>query len=249
MNKRGAIYRAVHNPRYVKLAAQSAKSLKHHMPQLSVSLYTDLDPPVDHCFDFVERILPVPSDLGGDQMEAMLYAPYKSFVLLDADTWVCGPFWEIFELVENPRVDFAATLVVDRPEREKAFQWLYEKEGVPDAFPFFNSAFVAAQRTPRTTAFLKEWSRCYYLCPARMYPGPFRENEPRMRVALFRCSDLRVLPLPRRYAFGRHGILTRAATVIHWKGGEEELKDIERAVNTGAGRTRVIYRGKKRVYL
>jgi len=244
---RGVIYYAVNNRRFLKLASQSARSLKRHMPQLSVSLYTDLDLPGGHCFDIVKRLPQVSPVLRANQMSAMLQTHYDSFVLLDADTWVCRPFDEIFDLVEDPRVDLAATVVSDRPSREKQFGAIYTKAGVPGSFPFFSSVFLAVQRNPRTTAFLEEWES-HYLRLAETWSGPQCQNEPPMRVALYR-SDVRIMPLPKAYAFGRHGVLTRAASVIHWKGGQDELKRVERNVNKGAGRTRIIYHGKEHLYL
>jgi len=248
--KRGAIYRVVYGSRHMKLAAQSARSLKRHMPRLSVSLYTNLDLPADHCFDVVKRLRNVPPGRGNNPMEAMLRSEYDSFVLLDADTWVCAPFWEVFDLVENPRVDLAAVPIRDWPRQREEFNWMYEEVGIPDAFPFFSGAFVAGQRNPRTVDFFEKWEDRYIrLSETHPVLPASHGNEPSMRVALFRCPDLRMVSLPRRYNFEQHGIPIHAVTVLHWKGREKELRSVERAVNAGAGHARAICWGEERFRL
>jgi len=184
-------------------------------------------------------------------MAAMLRTPYDSFVLLDADTRVCGPFWEVFELVESPRVDFAAVPLHDWPSLRGKVTWMYKEDSIPDVFSFFSCGFVAIQRNARTVDFLGEWERCYrwMLEGIPKSSTAVYSNEPAMRVALFRSPDLRIAPLPRRYNFKQHGILIRDMVILHKKGGKRELKRIELAVNAGAGRPRVICWGEERVRL
>lgn len=246
---RGVIYSVVHSRKHLRLAMQSAKSLKRHMPKLSVTLFTDLAPPDSPHFDVVEQL--PPSLQKQNKMMAMLQAPYDSFILLDADTRVCKAFWEVFELVENPRVDFAAVPIHDWPRQREKFPQVYEEDGVPDAFPFFTCGFVAIQRNSRTMAFLEEWERCHHQMWGRMpkSSSTIYNNEPPMRVALFRHPNLRIAPLPRRYNFKQHGILTHEMVMLHKKGGEEELRNIERAVNAGAGHARVVCWGEEKIRL
>lgn len=251
--RRGAIYCVTHSRRHMKLAVQSAKSLKRHMPQLPVTLYTDLKPPANRCFDIVEQLPPTSLHQRMNVMTVALSAPYESFILLDADMWICQPFWEVFELVENPRVDFAAVPIHDWPRKREGCPWMYERAGVPDIFPHFSGGFVAIQRNPRTESFLEEWEACHrWMLEVEKVPEASTDiwtNEPPLRVALFRHPDLRVVPLPRRYNFKQHGILIHAMTVLHKKGGEKELRSIERAVNARAGHPRVICWGKEKVRL
>lgn len=248
---RGAVYCVVQSPKHLNLAVQSAASLKRHMPRLPVTLYTDLASPADSCFDVVERLPPVPLLHKQNKMAAMLRAGYDSFVLLDADTRVCKAFWEVFELVENPRVDFAAVPLHDWPGLRGKVTWMYKEDSIPDVFPLFSCGFVAIRRNARTVGFLEEWERCYrwMLEGVPESSTAVYSNEPAMRVALFRHPDLRIAPLPRRYNFKQHGILIHDMVILHKKGGKRELKKIERAVNAGAGHARVICWGEEKIRL
>ena len=250
---RGVIYCVVHSPRHLKLAVQSAKSLKHHMPKLSVTLFTDLAPPDSPYFDVVEQLPPISPLQRQNKMAAMLQAPYDSFVLLDADTRVCGAFWEVFELVENPRVDFAAVPIHDWPRQREGCPWMYEEDGIPDVFPFFSCGFVAIRRNVRTIAFLEEWEYRYRWMLEKAgvakTSSAIYSNEPAMRVALFRHPNVRIAPLPRRYNFKQHGIVTHNVVILHKKASEGELENMEHAVNAGAGRARVICWGEEKIRL
>lgn len=242
---RGVIYFAVYNFKYVKYAKQSAESLKRHMPHVPVTLYTDLDFPSAPCFDRMVRLPPMSRQRRLKQMLAMLDTPYDPFICLDADTWVCGSLDSLFELVESPRVDLAMPVAHERPARVKLWASVYAEAKVPDIFPFFTSAVLVAQCTDRTNAFLQAWADHYNVLAnspdfdeLTIFP-----NEPSMRAVLYH-SDIRIMPLNEKYAFPRHGFLIHEAKIIHWKGGERELRAIEKRVNKHVGKARFICRGK-----
>jgi len=244
---RGVIYFAVYNPRFVRLASQSAESLKQHMPSMHVTLFTDLMeckiPPV---FDSVRYISPVPAVQKVAKMLALLSSPYDAFLFLDADTWVCDDISNVFECVEDDRVDIAAVLTYEKPARYCDFNKVFAEEGIPELFPFYCASVLMIQRNCRTTAFLEEWERHYIQMASMGMEGEKRTlpDEPSMRVALHRHPGVRIMPLNCEYGASRHGFFTHKVKIIHWEETKQELRAIERSINDRVGHARFVRHGR-----
>ena len=107
MESRGVVYVAT-GSKFVDEALISVRSVKKQMPDLSVSLFTDLHefvsmPPagVDSVFLLTEV---TQSCL--DKMYPLVETPYEKTLFLDTDTYMCDRVDELFEVLE--KYDIAA---------------------------------------------------------------------------------------------------------------------------------------------
>ena len=112
---------------YLNLAIRSAKSIKTYMPDLPITLFTNInhDLLVDTPFDNFMNIPVHIDDMWISKFECLKISPYDQTVHMDADTYVCDQFYEVFDSLE--RYDLASTMSVSWNTR-KMFN-------VPDSFP------------------------------------------------------------------------------------------------------------------
>jgi hypothetical protein len=85
--------------RFYKLAIDSVASLKKHMPDLPVTLFTNMEMKEDNLFDDIIHI--EPKDMWMAKYEAMMKTPYERTVHIDCDTYICDTFLEIFTLLDK----------------------------------------------------------------------------------------------------------------------------------------------------
>lgn len=237
--KRAIVYHAVCQKRYFDLAERSARSAKKQMPDVDTVLLTDL-PSKSHRFDRIIRVEPV--SLIDAHLPPLSYLPrYDSGIYLDSDTYVCEPLYDVFELVEDARVDMA--LVHTSGKRR---DYTYPKCGVPEAYPHWRSAFIAFQHHDRARGFFAAWGKMFHehreKYGAKMaHEGPCYPDQMVMRIALYH-SDLVTATLPANYCTTLGGIVIRGTVrVIAVEGNAEKLA---REANRDARHARLFRRGK-----
>lgn len=148
--KRGFVFAAIGN-KYVDEAINAATSIKRHMPDANICLFTNETISVE-VFSEV-RILEAPEpDFKGIKLYkpfALMHSPYDVSVFLDSDTYMCYPCPELFEMTAH------ADLVL---AHDTADMSLPVVDGKPLAnFYPYNSGVMAFKRSQSTKVFLECW--------------------------------------------------------------------------------------------
>jgi hypothetical protein len=243
---RGAVYYVVRQSNYVKMAVQSAKSLKQHMPSLPITLFTDLpDCPYigSNLFDSIMHLPPVSEKECHNQMAAMRDSPYDTFICMAADSWVCGDLSEIFEALEDDQIDVMAPMIQQYRYVHK-LDWVFEEHGIPDLFPRYATGALSVAKNERTEAFLERWLTHYFYLLDK-WPGPICPNQPSLRVALYQSPEVRMVPLPVCYDYLLYGFFNRPVKVIQAKGDEGQFREWEREANRHLNSPRFLADGRE----
>lgn len=212
-----------------ELLAKSVQSLKKHMPDVGSILFTDVKE-VDWTskgFDVVAHKNNTSGDVWTYKYECMLMTPFERTVHMDCDTYVCQPFYEVFEMLDN--IDFAIPFS----------PWYFGKRQyhVPRSFPEPAGGFIAYNTNKRTFQMLEEAKELV-------------ENrgggcdEPYLRVAMYE-SKLRFSILPWEYncVFMLPGFVMDKVKVLHGK-----YKDIEKVERCFMKEGFKIFTGEKVVH-
>lgn len=209
----GAIYIVTQNPRYVDLLLSSASSLKHAMPELPITVFSQF-PIESPLFEKIVRVKPT-EDGFYDKARLIQESPYDRTLFVDADTYVVSTFPEVFTLLD--RFDCAAT-----HEEYLNTDWNndYVRPDIPASFPEFNTGILLLKRSDRMARLLQEWSSLY-LAYLREKPihGPDDQplgDQPFFRVAAY-YSDVRIATLSREYncKFRGQGYLNGPVKILH----------------------------------
>jgi hypothetical protein len=210
----------------------SAASLKRCMPELPITLVTD----VSGATGPFETVIHVPTDAydRAYTIRAVQRLPYERTLYLDSDTYVCGRLDSIFETLE--RHDMAGVVVPGLPK--------YTTGVAPESFPSVNGGVLAFRRSDRTTRFLALWLATYEEHNAKerrgsVAPGQqgkkFLPNQPSLRETLF-ASDIRFGVLRQSYncRLDHLNIVDGEVKILH--GGHADLARIAREVNEYQGK-------------
>lgn len=241
--KRCIVFQGVSQPQYFRIATKAAKSAKKQMPDVDTVLLTDL-PGESPYWDKIIRLEPV--DLIDAHLLRLWELPeYDSGISLDADVYICMPLYDVFELVEDRRIDIA---LVHTSGKEESAAWLYPADSVPTAFPHVRGAFVAFQDHAQTRGFFSLWRDLF--CEhrekygARMaHKGPCYPNRQVLRIALYR-SNLSMAILPPKYCCTCGGVSVRGSVRIVTGGRGIDTKALARAANRNAPRLRFLQHEK-----
>lgn len=96
----GVLYFVIKYEKFLKMAKLSAKSLKNHMPHLRTALFTDLDlDRVDYFDDIIHT--ETPKKMWIYKWECLMKSPYNPTLHLDADTYICDSFPEVFDMMDR----------------------------------------------------------------------------------------------------------------------------------------------------
>jgi len=233
---RGIVYYAVRSLEYVKMAERSARSVKRHMPDMPITLFTDLPDcrwvkkPV---FDSVKPISPVPKLLCNSTMVSMTDSPYKFFIVLDCDTWVCGNLGEIFDALEHSPLDLMFPTVQQYRHVHK-LDSIFEAAGVPAAYPRYAGGVRGIAKNRLTEAFLATWATEYEKLSEKWIRNPVCPNQVPLRIAAHRSPDVNIGVLRDCYDYQLYGFFNRPIKIIHAKGTEEQFRAWEREANKHA---------------
>lgn len=189
MESRGVVYVAT-GSKFVDEALISIRSVKKQMPDLSVSLFTDLHefvsmPPagVDSVFLLTEV---TQSCL--DKMYPLVESPYEKTLFLDTDTYMCDRVDELFEVLE--KYDIAAA--------HPPFRVQYEIPDIPECFPEPNTGVILFKKSPGAFDVLHRWPEEYKSQIASECKPHHDQHS--FRAALYH-STAHFLVLPHEYNF------------------------------------------------
>lgn len=247
---RGAVYYAVRSAKHVEMALRSARSLKRYMPDLPVTLFTDLPDcalikrgAFKRVFATVEYLPPVSELLCHNIMSAMAGFPYKTSLFLGTDVWVCGDLSEIFDAIEHSPLDFMLPMV-QQYRYVHRLDPIFEKAGVPAGYPQYATGMVAIEKNRRTEIFLKHWEGLHRELSMEWTMSPICPDQVPLRIALHRSPDIRVGALRDCYDYQLYGYFNRPVKAIHAKGSEEQFREWEREANEHPRAPRYFVAGK-----
>lgn len=154
-NDRGAVYVATRNPRYVVLAAASARSLRQHAPGLPITLFTnvlEIPPNYAHAFDTITTI-PSPQRVAVewanglvDKIHGIQASPYERSLFIDADTLVCSDeALRAFDLLDDYEL-----LITECAQDASLSRRLMAR-------PLYSTGILAYRRSPAVTRLLSAW--------------------------------------------------------------------------------------------
>lgn len=166
---------------YLDQAVFSASSLKKHMPELPVTLFTNINIETAQPFDNIMRITTQVTDVWVTKFDCLLNSPYEQTLHMDADTFVCDKVDEVFSSLD--RFDIAATMSVSWNTRP--FQ------SAPNCFPELAFGVFWFRRNDEVDKFFRK-TRDYL---KRRQGGC---DEPWVRLALYE-SKVRFYVLPWEY--------------------------------------------------
>jgi hypothetical protein len=225
MESNGIIYVAT-GQKYVEEALISARSAKRHMPDVPISLYTDVEGGGIYGAGVVDSVIRVAEvdHSCRDKIRPLLSTPYEKTLFLDTDTFFCEPVYDVFDLLD--RFDIAVCAAPDR--------YQYDLPDLPDCFTEFNSGVIAFRNSPRTIDLLNTWEQTFFKMLAedeRSY-----RDQHSLREALYR-SEVRLFVLPPEYNFrticpnfaGKHC----PVKIIH--GRHADLSKVAKRLNHSSG--------------
>ena len=203
MSDKGVVYVAM-GARFVEEAQISARSVRKHMPNLPITLFTDSPPDGSDLFDRVAYLTRSGPKPHRDKLVGMMRSPYEQTLFLDTDTFIGADVSEVFEILRH--FHMAATL-----------DWGYRDSfpkgtGVPDAFREFNLGVVFFHRS---TAMLDALARALSMYD-QLGEQAFGSEQPAFRVVSY-DSTLRTAVLSAEYncRFANFGQVTGEVKILH----------------------------------
>lgn len=205
----GVLYIAT-GPEFIKEAVVSARSLKQTSGDLHTTLFTDREVHAD-CFDEVRQFEGPAYDFS-DSILGSSMTPYDRTLFIDTDTYVCEDISGIFELLD--RFDIAAAH--NPGSRTARARDGYAAEGIPDAFPEYNTGVVLYRDTQAVADFFEKWKKTYRGDRDRTTS---KLNQPSFREELYK-SSLDIATLPSEYNLrvrykGSVGFMTDPVKIVH----------------------------------
>ncbi|WPD22729.1 MAG: hypothetical protein SD837_21405 [Candidatus Electrothrix scaldis] len=190
---RGVVYVAT-GEKFVAEALISVRSVKKQMPEIPITLFTDLQELVAHPPDGVDSVFHMTQVTHSclDKMYPLIESPYERTLFLDTDTYLCARIDELFEVLDN--YDIAAA--------HPPYRVQYYLPDIPECFPEPNTGVIAFKKTPRALEVLKNWSNEYKKQLAS--PNKPHHDQHSFRAALYH-STARFLVLPQEYNFRNIG--------------------------------------------
>jgi hypothetical protein len=238
--ERGILYIAT-GPSYLTEAVGSAQSVRAVWPEIPLALITDIAPPPG-CFDHVEIVAAERSSR--DKPSLMGRSPFEQTIFLDADTYCCAPFPELFDQLDRFELlaaheDGRFSTKIDPVTGEERF---VRVPGIPESFPELNTGVMAFRRTPATTALFECWIVEY----DEVLNGPVADyhDQPSFRAAIYRSAvQFGVLPSEYNFRLGCPGKARTQIKIIHGRWTYEPIaptraatmRALDRAFNANHG--------------
>lgn len=189
MESRGVIYVAT-GKKFVEEALISVESVKKHMPDIPVSLFTDLSELVSSPPEGVDSVYPLENASRScrDKIKPLADSPYERTLFLDTDTYLCTPVYDLFEMLD--RFEIALAQAPDR------YQYILPE--IPDCFTELNSGVIVFRKNKRVSDLLELWDQTF----VRMLDqdtSSYRDQHS-LRDSLYR-SQIQFFVLPQEYNF------------------------------------------------
>lgn len=189
VESRGVIYVAT-GREFVDEALISVSSVKKHMPDIPVSLFTDLAELGSSPPDGVESVFLLQDVTRScrDKIRPLLDSPYDKALFLDTDTYLCEPVYDLFEMLD--RFDIALAQAPDR--------YQYELPELPACFTELNSGVIVFRKNKLVTDLLNQWEETF-MQMLDVDTGSYRDQHS-LRDSLYR-STIQFFVLPPEYNF------------------------------------------------
>lgn len=241
---RGIIY-IVTGRKFMEEACRSADSVKRCMPDIPISIFTD----VSVRSPLFDQVLAIEDPTHGpeDKIQYLTHSPYEETLYLDSDTYMTEDSREVFALLE--RFDLAAA--------QAPYRVQYRVCEVPDCFPELNTGVIVFRKTETLRLCLDQWLQIYRADREKtvdwLFPGGaawYRRalpNQPSFRRAVYE-SGLRITVLPPEYncRIPFPGFVHTKVKIIH--GRSESLSTLADELNrTLRPRVHIMRWGKLRV--
>lgn len=246
----GVVYVAT-GRQFVDEALVSAVSLKKHMPDLPVTLFTDIDVKSK----YIDRVIKIkkPTYTFEDKVKYIGKSPYDYTLYLDADTYVCDDFSELFDLLD--RFDMGIT--------KFSLRKLSHLKGIPKSFMLIDSGVILFKKSSKTKKLFSDWLKLYLRDKKRDHINLPNKKEIRKWVEEFRRrnknagipdapslneavynSELRFITLTRDYDFrGQLGFVNGKVKIIHMRKMDFNL--INKIINSKVSQRVYIWCGEK----
>ncbi len=220
MNKKtkGVIYIAT-GEKCVNEALVSAASLKRYMPDLPVTLFSD----IHIASEYINNVVSIkePTNTFEDKIRNIYKSPYDYTLYLDADTYICDDFSELFDLLDN--FDIAAAHNYGR----RFSTGRYSDKAITTSFPTFNCGVILFKKSVKTRELFSGWLRLYLRNKRRQradvnhkkIQGGVLNDQHSFREAVYE-SDARVCILARNYNLRcPEGFIEGKVKIIHYRRG------------------------------
>jgi hypothetical protein len=212
------------------------------MPDIDTVLITDfLDAP-EHRFDWIIQ-MPEPDPVAVT-LPPLLLLPeeYSSGIYVDAESHFCKPMYDVFELVEDNRVDIALVHTSYKGYVDR--KWSYP--GIPEEFPYWKSSMVAFQHHDRMREFLARWKDEFYTGYERdgLIADYLHPDQPSLRRALYH-SDLIFATLPPSFCCTLGNVVVRGIVrVVAFPKTSTDPGKLAKEANKHAPHARLFRAGK-----
>ena len=211
---------------YFKMAVRSVESIRKYMPWLKFTLFTNKSGLDTSVFDTVIHMetKEIRKPMWVYKYDCFLKSPYDITLHLDADTFACDDFSEVFDMME--RFDFVSLL-------SPHYGFGEEPPGVPRCFPEIAGGFMLWKKNDVTTAFWHKIKECLLTSSWK------RADEPAIRRAMFEMRDLRFAIIPWEYTciYNFPGYLKSNVKIMHGKDKnmKESIQDAAKIFNEVSG--------------
>ena len=205
-----------------KLAIRSAASVKEQLGDIHTTLFTNLKglesiPEIDNLVEYDSPFLDRNGkpDIWEYKYQCLLQSPYDITLHMDADTYACADFSEVFDVMDQ--FDLAIPLSVT---------YLSRPYTVPVCFPEPAGGFMLWKKNEKTKKFLEETK-------ALVEKRTGGCDEPFIRIALY-YSDVRYAILPWEYncLYIHPGYLFGEVKIMH--GRRDSIVEDAKIMNTKA---------------
>lgn len=236
---KGIIY-IVSGKKHLQRALISATSLKQHMPDIPITIFSSLsvDSPL---FDQVIKIeakelkgqVKGPAHLS-PKVDYISESPYDSTIFLDADTFISDSFYELFDLLNN--FDMAIAHDTFRTFAYENEFLIGHMRQLPDCYPIFNSGVIAFRKSNEVKNLFCRWKMLYnkYNEIIRSAGGNYFGDQTSLREILY-TSNVKLAVLPPEYNCRTNHLvfINLKAKIIH--GVFPDLGELEKEVNKKLG--------------
>lgn len=192
MKNIGIIYVAT-GKKYLAECIRSAMSAKKVMPDISISLWTDVKTISDkHSFDFI-NIIDNPKYNYFDKISPLLETQYEKTLFVDTDTYFIESVYEIYTLLDRFELAYAHA-----PCRFSRFGKRFIGE-IPMCFPEANTGVIAYRKNESVMQLIQEWKLIYTKQLEALEAEEMKiPDQPAFREALY-SSEVRSIVIPPEY--------------------------------------------------
>jgi hypothetical protein len=231
---RGIIYIVV-GKRYLQRAEISAYSLKKIMPDLPITLFSSnkaSSPYFDNVILINEEI--ENSSFRSPKIPYFLRSPYDYTLFLDADTYICSEFYELFNLLNYFDIAVAHDTFRLHTMNDAALGDIIRQ--IPESYPMFNTGVILFRNSTSIKSLFEKWlltfeDNCDLI---RNSGGNYFGDQTAFREAIY-SSDVRIATLAPEYncRFNHPVFLNSKVKILH--GVNRNMIAVEHEMNSKDG--------------